>query len=198
MIKKIASRKHGHYEIRLWPAGERFGGRAFLRDIPILPQREAASVDSLVELIAKELDDHAAALRRARTKSQIATAQEFEEALLAVKVREGQARMLGALLAAPNHSLTATQLAKAAGFAAFGGANLWLGMLGADVADIIGYLPGQESGETAMTRTIATAADETSRAGDDNFRWKLRPEVVEALRGRARNVVLPPLEGPGS
>jgi hypothetical protein len=195
-MEKIAPRKHGPYEIRLWRSGDRFGGRAFLRDKAVLPQREGATMDGLVRLIGEELDERAKTMRRARTRGQIATAKEFEEALLSVRINEGQSRMLGALLAAPDHSLTATQLAAAAGYAAFGGANLWLGRLGAEVASIVGYLPGQQSKEIAMTRTLATPAKASARQGDGDFRWTLRPEVVLALRGDAGVVVLPPLKMP--
>jgi hypothetical protein len=194
MIKKIAPRQHGYYEIRLWMSGNRIGGRPFLRDVPVLPQREAETVEAIIQLIARDLDEHQARLRTARAHGQIATVEEFEEALLALDaiMTDGQRRMLGAFLRDPRHARTATQLAEAAGYAEYSGANLWLGKLASEIAPLIGYNRGQ-NGEVTASHVIADEADGSRTAAHPEFIFKLREEVVAALNGRAKSLTLPPL-----
>jgi hypothetical protein len=104
--------------------------------------------------------------------------------------------MLDAHLNAPDHCITATQLAEAAGYENYNAANLHYGTLGEMVSKETGYIPRRTTtGPTISTYALATDARETCPdaarrlAADhgDEFVWHLRPQVVEALSGRRGN-----------
>ena len=106
--------------------------------------------------------------------------------------------MLKAHLEAPDHCITATELAAAAGYANWSAANLQYGLLGQAVAQDLNFNPRRRGdGTTIWTTTLADAAGHLSddldpaslhrtmerREDDAHFEWTMRPQVVEALRG---------------
>ena len=104
--------------------------------------------------------------------------------------------MLRAHLRAPDHLISATRLAEAAGYAGYEGANLHYGKLGYAIADEIGFAPpkradGTEIWTCAIARdpSLDTEFPDTSfldaimrNADAAHFEWQLRPQVVAALR----------------
>lgn len=89
------------------------------------------------------------------------------------KLSDGQIAMLRAHLQAPAFSLTARQLADAAGYPSFRSANLQYGIVGSLLRKELRYDgPGQRSSVLASF----------SKKGDEEWLWTLHPPVVAALR----------------
>jgi hypothetical protein len=73
------------------------------------------------------------------TTSSLPTASDYQNALERVEVTFAQRAMLKAHYDAPNRSITYTQLAKAAGFDTYDGANAQYGKLGRKLGEAIGF-----------------------------------------------------------
>ncbi len=78
----------------------------------------------------------------------------------------------------------------AAGYKDLGAANLKYGEVGRKLAEEMGWSPPEnDHGVPTWTYALATDADEAVRAGEPSsghlgdWRWKMRPQVVEALTG---------------
>lgn len=105
---------------------------------------------------------------------------------------DGHRKMLEAHYSAPNHNITATRLAEAAGYANWNAANLQYGTLAFQVAEELGFEPPKrQDGTEIWTMTIATGrldlnddmlSESMKRPLEhQHFEWTLRPQVVEAL-----------------
>ncbi|HEX7273796.1 MAG TPA: hypothetical protein VF420_16755 [Casimicrobiaceae bacterium] len=117
----------------------------------------------------------------------IATTEQFKAALLAVRDWSGisptQLQMLQAQCRAPECTISALQLADQLAFKNFAAARLQYGTLARAVADKLGYAPPQKGkGVPCWWFTLSTARDSPGEAGDGNFEWIMRPELVAALR----------------
>jgi hypothetical protein len=101
---------------------------------------------------------------------------DYKAALSAVQMSDGQRDMLRAHYLAPNHTITSTELADAAGYKGWQGANLQYGLLGKKLRDILNYFDnyGQES------YVIAQFYEPGSR-GNTDWLWGMHPNVIEAL-----------------
>lgn len=73
------------------------------------------------------------------TTSSLPTATDYQNALDRVEITFAQRAMLKAHYDAPNRSITYTQLAKAAGFDTYDGANAQYGKLGRKLGEAIGF-----------------------------------------------------------
>lgn len=107
---------------------------------------------------------------------------EYEKAISRVldHVSENYLLMLKAHFAAPNKTLTARELAKAAGYRDWQSANLHYGTLARKVGETMLFQPRRrESGEPIWTLVLAYG-DESDPDGDE-FRWTMREEVAAAL-----------------
>lgn len=118
----------------------------------------------------------------------VATKEEFQQALLKLrdKSRFRNTKYLDLLKAqysSPNHTITATKLAEAVGYANYNAANLQYGSLGHELAEVLGYTPPERSnGEPIWFWTISTGNDvESDPSG--HYEFVMRPELVEALEG---------------
>jgi hypothetical protein len=88
--------------------------------------------------------------------------------------------MLREHLRRPQHGITATQLADAAGFKHWGAANLHYGMLGAMVnVEIPEVLPTRKNGKPIMTWALATMPPE--KPEDEHCVWTMRPHIAAGL-----------------
>ena len=98
--------------------------------------------------------------------------------------------MLTAHLEAPDHILSASGLSAAAGYSSFSAANVAYGKFGHRLSDYLGWEPTERNGGVPIwTFALATDADAEERATSDGrtrlrgiWRWRLRPELVAALR----------------
>ncbi len=116
----------------------------------------------------------------------IATVEQFKAALLATRDWNGiaplQLQMLQTQCRAPECTISASQLAQQLSFKSFAAARLQYGAFARAVADKLGYAPPQK-GKAApwWWFTLSTGRD-VPDAGDGNFEWIMRPELVAALR----------------
>ncbi len=107
--------------------------------------------------------------------------EDYKRALLAInsKMPDSYKRMLIAHYHAPSQILTAYQLAEAARYKSFEGANLHYGKLGKLIAEYCDYTPPSHTGKDSPFWSIILAngyQDEKNK-----WYWVLRPQVAEAL-----------------
>ena len=103
--------------------------------------------------------------------------EDYKIAFEALQLSRGQRDMLRAHFLAPNHTITATDLADAAGYKSWQGANLQYGLLGKKLRQILEYFDtyGQESYILAHFYAPGTR-------GNTDWLFVMHPNVVEALR----------------
>jgi hypothetical protein len=119
--------------------------------------------------------------------ARIATAEQFKTALLAIRDKSSiSPRQLGMLRAhcrAPDHTITAAQLADAVRLSSFGVANLQYGKFAHAVADQLGFESNKRpNGTTRWWFTLAVGREGTEETEDGRFEWVMRPELVKALQ----------------
>lgn len=110
----------------------------------------------------------------------IPAAAEFRAAFLALRpYPDKHLQFLKFHYAAPDFTITATDLAKAVGYAKHNAINLQYGKLAQRFCDHFGQTP--EKPETPLSILVSdyTTADKSN----EDARLTLRPEVVEALAG---------------
>jgi len=117
----------------------------------------------------------------------IATTQEFTAALLATRdwigISPTQLQMLQAQCRAPEATITAAQLATQLSFKNCAAARLQYGTLARAIAEKLGYAPPQKGkGPIRWWFALSIAATGEDDAGDGEFKWIMRPELVAALR----------------
>ncbi|MDQ2962516.1 MAG: hypothetical protein M3R31_05040 [Pseudomonadota bacterium] len=117
----------------------------------------------------------------------IATTEEFKAALLATRdwigISPTQLQMLQAQCRAPGATITAAQLADQLRFKNVAAARLQYGTLARAVSDKLGYAPPQKGkGPVRWWFALSIAQDGYEDAGDGQFKWVMRPELVAALR----------------
>lgn len=170
-----------------------------LRRNKLVDSVEAGSVAAAITAARDAIDRLEAIKLSNREADGMPSAQAYCEAfeLLEPTFNEGYRAMLRAHLAAPDHMITATELADAAGYQSYSGANLHYGYLARCVAEELGINPPKRAdGSTMWTTAIAYPRGEGGdnlegeqlhdmwerRADDGHFEWMMRPQVVEALR----------------
>jgi len=117
----------------------------------------------------------------------IATTEEFTAALLATRdwigISPTQLQMLQAQCRAPDATITAAQLASQLSFKNFAAARLQYGTLARAIAEKLGYAPPQKGkGPVRWWFALSIASAGEDDAGDGEFKWIMRPELVAALR----------------
>ena len=133
-----------------------------------------------------------------RNADGVPAASIYQEAFVVLlpDLSDGYVAMLRAHFAAPDHMISATKLAQAAGYAGYEGANLHYGKLGWRVAQEVGFVPPKRSDGTpiwtcAIARDRAVESDGSDEATMDalsrafetgHYEWEMRPQVVEALK----------------
>ena len=97
------------------------------------------------------------------------------------RLSEGHRAMLKAHFHAPDRIITATQLARAAGYHGHGAANLQYGFVGRYLFEELPTpLEIRKDGTPIYTMALATGVD---RQGEEHeWRWQMRPEVAAAIR----------------
>lgn len=117
----------------------------------------------------------------------IATTQEFMAALLATRdwigISPTQLQMLQAQCRAPEATITALQLADQLRFKNCAAARLQYGTLARAIAEKLGYAPPQKGkGPACWWFALSIGQAGQDDAGDGQFKWVMRPELVAALR----------------
>ncbi|MFL0670480.1 MAG: hypothetical protein ACJLS3_03305 [Erythrobacter sp.] len=162
--------------------------RAFDGKAPASEPHTGPSSDEVIVAVKAELDRAAMEERERRGDDGYPTADHVKKAFARLQPNDGQLAMLVAHLNATDHILTATQLAAAAGKDSFEYTNLQYGRLGRELAEEMEFTPAETSSATNQpiwTFTLATGTRDAAEAQPSDeyveWRWKLRPEVVEAL-----------------
>lgn len=190
------SEDYGRYLIRSGPLSGEWAANAF-RGAVRVARTSADSRERAVELIKVELDRLEAVSHAERDEEGAPPASAYRDALEALipTLPVSYVAMLKAHLASPERLISATGLAKAAGYAGYEGANLNYGKLGQRIAREIGFVPprradGTEIWTCAIARDPGRGTDVTGRSIGDasprdvdggHFEWLLRPQVVQAL-----------------
>ena len=191
------SETYGRYEIRSGPLAGRWGANAFRQKVLIAKATGASRAEALVAVKA-ELDRLNVLDVSEHDDEGAPSARIYEQAFLAIlpRIPDSYRAMLRAHLAAPDHLISATKLAEAAGYNGYEGANLHYGKLGYLVAAEIDFTPpkrddGSEIWTCAIARdpSLDTEFPETSLIEGlmrgietGHFEWQMRPQVVQALR----------------
>lgn len=189
--------RYGRYEIKSGPLGEAWAANAFRRKLLVAKAAGASREDALATVKA-DLDRLDRDERAGRDGEGAPSASVYEAAfaLLIPDMPDSYVAMLRAHLAAPDHLISATRLARAAGYAGYEGANLHYGKLGQRIAEEIGFdPPRREDGTEIWTCAIArdpsldtdypdtSMLDALARNIDNlHFEWQMRAQVVTALR----------------
>lgn len=168
--------------------GGAWEARSFDKKKPSSPIHVRASSDEAIMAVKADLDLEAAEEQSRRGEDGFPTAELVKQAFVRIRPSDGQLAMLIAHLNAPDHILTATELAAAAHRDSYEFANSQYGRLGRDLAIEMEFTPtntDSSSGQPIWTYTLATGVDEDSSVEPTDeyveWRWKLRPQLVEAL-----------------
>jgi hypothetical protein len=113
----------------------------------------------------------------------IATAEQFKAAMLTVRISETELAMLRAQYGAPNHTISAVQLAKELRYVNYGTVNAQYGALAHRVAEGLDYRPGPfPDGKPHWWRTLSYWNDNAPQAEEGEDQWIMRPELAQALQ----------------
>lgn len=166
----VARLYNGKYHGFLWVSGK------------VIEDDLAESLDDAWKKVCGRLYTHL--LQDADARSELPhTAMETKQAFLNIESRisAGHKAMLREHCKAENRCLTATQLAKAAGYKGFSAANLQYGLLGAMLyGEMPRSLPTRADGSPIMTCMIADDVDQR-QASEGQWLWKMRQHIAEGL-----------------
>lgn len=188
---------HGRYEIKSGPLAGAWAANA-IRHRTVVAKAAGASREEAIAALKAELAQMDQSDLSDRDADGAPSACVYERAFghLLPDMPDSYLAMLRAHLAAPDHLISATNLAAAAGYAGYEGANLHYGKLGQRVADEIGFVPPRrEDGTEIWTCAIARDTSMDTEYPDTSmlealsrnmetlhFEWQMRPQVVQALR----------------
>lgn len=166
----VARQYNGKHHGFLW-----FGGKVIEDDL-------AESLDDAWRMVCGRLYSHL--LKDSEVRGGLSySAMEAKQAFLNIEQRmtTGQKAMLRGHLNAENGCMTATQLAKVAGYKGFSAANLQYGLLGAMLyGEMPQPLPIRADGSPIMTCMIAEGADQRS-ASEGQWIWKMKQNIADGL-----------------
>lgn len=187
---------YGRYEIKSGPLNGKWAANAF-KGKTLIARGNGEARQEAIDHAKEQLDRLDQIQLSGRDSEGAPSAEVYQVAIVAIgELNEGYRAMLRAHLHAPDHMMSATELAEAAGYANWSAANLHYGLLAAKVAGEIRFVPPSRADGTKMwTYAIcrdpeadAKSPKASSTAGlertiaDGNFKWQMRPQVVQALR----------------
>jgi hypothetical protein len=190
---------HGRYLVKTGPRGTLWQARAYIGDQLIGDIQVAATAEQALASLLSDLDARDSLIHAGRGADGSPSAIEYVEAFDRLGgLPTSYEAMLEAHLNAPDHLISASHLAAAAGYTNWSAANLHYGTLGRRLAEQLNYNPPtRPDGSVIWTYALAIAPGDgdldseqiyaaLERSLDDpHFEWLLRPQVVEALRGRS-------------
>ncbi|MEA5567827.1 hypothetical protein [Anabaena sp. UHCC 0399] len=121
--------------------------------------------------------------------NQLLTVDDYKQAFTAIRsqMTDGHKLMLKAQYHAPAQTITATELAQAAGYENYNGANLQYARIGELLANHLGYLPPEreDNGKPFWSGVLASGYWKNLEGSKNNsqreWQWQLRPQVAQAL-----------------
>ena len=146
-------------------------------------KKVGGTVDEAILAARRSIDEELGTAQREGTEADAA----YTEALVSVLpgLTAGQLRMLQAHYHAPDQTITATQLAEAAGYASYRGANLQYGNIGKVILEQHPIeVRTRPDGTPIFTFALADEGG-TERHGDTDaaeWKWKMLPSLAHALR----------------
>lgn len=191
----VVTEEYRRHTIKSAQLSGKWAAKAFLRKT-LVCEATGTSREDVVQQVKSKLDEQAALVDEQRDEDGAPPAEEYQRAFSVIEMNDNYRAMLRAHVNAPNYLITATELAEAAGYQGYEGANLHYGKLGFAVAEEIGFDPPKRpNGDPIWTCTIARGRDDdpefphTSmvdalmRTMDSgHFEWQMRPQVVAALK----------------
>ena len=112
----------------------------------------------------------------------IATAEQFKTALLTLRISDAEMAVLQAQYGAPNHTISAAQLAKDLQYGSYAPVNRQYGALAHRVAEALNYRPGPfPDGKAHWWRTLSYWNNGAAQAEEGQDQWIMRPELAQAL-----------------
>jgi hypothetical protein len=188
---------YGRYEIKSGPLDGSWGANAYRRK-QLIAKATGKSRDEALAAVKAELDRLETIQLSESDEEGAPAAQVYEQAFTALlpTMPDSYHAMLRAHLNAPDHLISATKLAEAAGYSGYEGANLHYGKLGYAIAEDIGFAPPKrDDGSAIWTCAIARDPSADIEFPDTtfvealmrnfetaHFEWQMRPQVVAALR----------------
>ncbi|HRK95325.1 MAG TPA: hypothetical protein PK694_03300 [Rhodospirillales bacterium] len=152
---------------------------AFLNGRQIL-ESEAKNTNQALAGAKAALDIRERTWSNERREPHIGTVEDYIDAFSALPLAEHERLMLHAHANSDERGMTAGELAHAAGYKGYQAANSLYGALGKKVAQLAG-LPFKKALATdGFVYTFALASGEQGKG--EHWRWKMHPEVFEALR----------------
>lgn len=112
----------------------------------------------------------------------IAATEQFKVALLTVHISEKELAMLQAQYKAPNHTISAAQLAKELRYDSYATVNARYGALAHRFAEALHYQPGPFSDGKAHWWYTLSYWNDSPRAEEAQDQWIMRPELAQALQ----------------
>jgi hypothetical protein len=164
----------------------KFRGRAFKADEAQFDV-EGSSVQDTLGLLRSRVDEVLTNLVKQR-QSEPVTSPEYVAAFKIIlnRLSDGQLAMLKAHVNAPRRTLTATELAAAAGYEHYAAASLHYGLVGRWLSEELLYpLPQRADGTKIYTCALADGLDEGTT--ESQWHWVMKPEVAAALESLGLN-----------
>lgn len=192
---------YGRHIIKSWPRGHLWQARAYIGDVAIGDAAVEQDRQSAIANLKARLDVREAKLIAGKGTDGSPSAIEYAEAFgrlqAAGKINRSYQAMLDAHLNANDHAMTATELARAAGYKNFNAVNLHYGRLGELLSRELGWLPRRRgNGDPVWTAVIADGKDDATvedldramqrREHDEHYEWVMRDQVVQALKSLQR------------
>lgn len=151
-------------------------------DTTKLFESEGDTLDDAVAKAKSWIDQQVEDRVAKRSKSHVATEDEYLLAFRTLKIGRLHQAMLRAHANAPARTMTATELAKAAGYESYETANSQYGTLARRIAEYLDIQPklSDRREEPVWTSILADGAEEGNEQG--HWRWVMHTEVAQALR----------------
>jgi hypothetical protein len=157
----------------------KFQGRVYKKDKNMLDLEgdSIADVQNKLRDYVDTLFDSEASSRKQATTEELLTA--FRNIL--PKLNDNYLAMIRAHYHAPDRRITATLLAKAAGYDGYSSANLHYGYIGKYLYEELPMnIDKGKNGKPIYTFMLADAAEKTG--DEDHWVWQMRPEVAGAIQ----------------
>ncbi len=176
-IKKTI--QYGRFTLECRVLKGKVHGIAFLNGRQIL-KSEAADTEEALAGAKAALDVRDRARSKERREPHIGTVEDYVDAFSALPLAEHERLMLHAHASSGDRGMTAGDLAHAAGYEGFQAANSLYGALGKKVAQLAGLPFKKALASKGFVYTFVLASGEQKKG--EYWRWKMHPEVLEALR----------------
>lgn len=157
----------------------RFKGRVF-KDNQVIHECEGTSIDGLLDVLRTLVDNRLDQI--AENREAPPDGEEYVRAFQEIleELSDGHCAMLKAHYHAKNQTMTATELAEAAGYPNYSSVNLQYGLVGSKLNEELPIdLPRRSDGTPIATAALATPGDHNG--SEEHWTWKLRPGVAYAI-----------------